>query len=108
MAQEYLVRFTDNARSEALALVRYVAQQFGDGYADLISARILEVTDILSSNPTRHMRIRFLIGRQFEYRRVLVGKNHRIIFAINEADKIVEVVRIDLQSSDPQLLDDLP
>ena len=51
---------------------------------------------------------RYLIGRQFVYRRVLVGTYYRVIFTIDEDARRVEVIRVDSQLSDPATLDDLP
>ncbi len=89
-------------------MIDYIADNYGDVYSDSLNERIVESTRSLTFNPERHMRIRHLVGRQFIYRRALVGKKRRLIFTIDEPALRVEVVRIDFQSSDPRTLDDLP
>ena len=57
--------------------------------------------------PARHMRVRELRDRALDYRRALTGK-HRVIFTLSPGQDEVVVVRVDLQSSNPATLDDLP
>ncbi len=108
MARQYTVTVSAEAEDELQLMVDYVSDHFGLTYALRLDARIDEAIDSLAVNPERHMRIRYLVGRQLVYRRALVGKKRRLIFTIDEPALRVEVVRIDFQSSDPRTLDDLP
>lgn len=108
MAGQYSVNVSADADGELQIMVDYLAEEYGVTYALRLDALFDDAIDNLAINPKRHMRIRYLVGRQFVYRRVLVGKKRRLIFTIDEPEMRVEVVRIDFQSSDPRTLDDLP
>ena len=108
MARAYVVITSLRADNQMDDHVRYVLDKYGDSYANRLSDRFRDAVEELREMPTRHTRVRYLIGRRFEYRRVLIGRKHRIIYTIDESEAIVEVVRADLQNADPSSLDDLP
>ena len=108
MAAAYDVVVSPKAQREARGLSDRVAEAFGDAYGDSVNRRIVAAIDSLDRMPTRFTRVRHLMGRRYVYRRVLVGRAHRVIFTVDEAARRVEVVRVDLQRSDPASLDDLP
>lgn len=113
MEEGFRVVVKGAARDELLAIAYYVADKYGLRYGARLEDKLEKAVYALSSVPKQHTRPRYLIGRQFVYRRVLVGEKHRVIFTLDEyARRIdvvrVDVVRVDLQSSDPATLDDLP
>ena len=108
MADEYEVAVKKEAREEASAMILSAVESFGERSGVVVQERIESAIDGLAANPTRHTRVRYLIGRQFVYRRVLVGSYYRVIFTVDEDARRVDVVRVDSQRSDPATLDDLP
>lgn len=108
MARAFTVVVNTAARSERDAFILYYAMNYGDGSADRIQTRIDSAITGLDEMPRRHTRVAYLRDRLFEYRRVLVGKKHRVIYTVDDERRLVEVVRVDLQSNDPASLDDLP
>lgn len=96
------------AQSQLVELSAYVSEHFGTAYGIRLNRRLTDAVDDLALMPTRHTRVRYLLGRRYVYRRTLVGDKHRLIFTVDESAMTVEVVRADLQSSDPSSLDGLP
>ena len=108
MEAGYEVDVSTAAQEEARKIVDGLALDLGDGPSDRVNDRIRLAIRSLAANPTRRTRVRYLIGRQFVYRRVLVGSYYCVIFTIDEDARRVEVVRVDSQRSGPATLDDLP
>ena len=108
MEAGYEVEVSTAAQEEARSITDDLALDLGDGPSDRVNDQIRMAIRGLAANPTRHTRVRYLIGRRFVYRRVLVGSYYRVIFTIDEDARRVEVIRVDSQLSDPATLDDLP
>ena len=102
-----VLSIADAAEADLDRIVDEVEQAFGHTYAQRLDARLTAAIEKITHMPARFTRVRALMDRRYDYRRVLSGK-HRIIFTLDEARNVVEVVRVDLQRSDPASLDDLP
>lgn len=108
METDYVTDVKTEALEEIQFLLDYVDENYGRVYAERVASRIRLAINSLTDNPTRHQRVRRLAKTKPEYRRMLVGASHRVIFTVNEDARVVKVVRFDLQSSDPRSLDNLP
>ena len=98
---------SEEADADLVRVVNEVSERFGYVYGARLGLRLNAAVNEAASMPSRHMRVRALLNRRYEYRRVLSGR-HRIIFTLNESQNEVRVVRVDLQNSDPATLEDLP
>ena len=65
MAHEYEVALSKAAEGEQDAIVTYWQEHYGDRPAVRLDLQFDEAIDGLAANPTRHTRVRYLIGRQF-------------------------------------------
>ena len=98
---------SDEATNDLFTIALLIAAEYGSAPGRRFTARLRAEIDGLGSMPTRHMPDRELRDRALDYRRALTGK-HRVIFTLSPEQDEVVVVRVDLQSSNPAPLDDLP
>ena len=98
---------SDEANRDLDAIIDVVEEKFGLRIAKRLDDRLSATISSLARMPTRHMRVPYLADRVADYRRALTGA-HRVIFTLSADESLVRVVRVDLQSSDPSTLDDLP